>query len=422
MSKSKSLSESAAEILAASLGSAAKEPSLGGQPAVDLGGETPTTEPTAIGAAAAANAKEAPKPGSPGAPAEAAKSLGQKPKKVADEEEEAEDEAEDIAANEEVEYDDDDELELTEEEVEEYLNSLSEEELEALSAEIETLDEEDESEEEEEEDESEEEEVSALTEEQIAEARKTAVKKLVSDNMGSCKEDIDALFSGESLSEEFKNKATTIFETAVRSRVEQTTKKIVEDNDAAVAATVAEMEAQLTDQVDEYMNYVVEQWLEDNKLAVDSGLRVEIAEDFMAGLKNLFLEHYIEVPEDKADLVEELAKNVAESDSKLEEQVKTNADLTKRLNESIAVEVLRKICDGLTEVQVAKIKTLAESVEFTTEGDYSQKLAVIRESYFPTKKGKIESPETVVETGDGKEVSSTMDRYVNAITKQVPKY
>lgn len=432
MSKSKSLSESAAEILAASLGSAAKEPSLGGQPAVDLGGQTPFTDPTAHGAVASANAKEAPKPGQAGAPSEPQ----QDPKKKKKEANEVDDVEErpgtDIAdlgteKNEEFETDDE-ELELTEEEVEEYLNSLSEEELEALSAEIETLDEEDKDETEEEETtdatetEAEEEEAPTLTEEEIAEARKTAVKKLVSDNMGSCKEDIDALFSGESLSEEFKNKATTIFETAVRSRVEQTTKKIVEDNDAAVAATVAEMEAQLTDQVDEYMNYVVEQWLEDNKLAVDSGLRVEIAEDFMAGLKNLFLEHYIEVPEDKADLVEELAKNVAESDSKLEEQVKANADLTKRLNESIAVEVLRKICDGLTEVQVAKIKTLAESVEFTTEGDYSQKLAVIRESYFPTKKGKIESPETVVETGDGKEVNSTMDRYVSAITKQVPKY
>jgi hypothetical protein len=185
-------------------------------------------------------------------------------------------------------------------------------------------------------------------------------------------------------------------------------------------STVADLEAQMTSQVDDYLNYVVEQWMEDNKLAVESGLRVEIAEDFMAGLKNLFTEHYIEVPEDKANLVEELAAQVAAAQEALNEQVAKSAELTKALNESKAVEILRASCAGLTEVQVAKIKSLAEGVEFTTEGEYSQKLAVIRENYFPSGKKVSEAPQALVET-ESREVAPLMDRYVQAISKQLPK-
>jgi hypothetical protein len=243
---------------------------------------------------------------------------------------------------------------------------------------------------------------------------------MVVDNMGSCKEDIDALFSGESLSEEFKTKATTIFEAAVRARVEAIAEKIAAENETILETTISEIESQLTGQVDEYMNYVVEQWLEDNQLAVESGLRAEIAEDFMAGLKNLFMEHYIEIPEDKVSLVDELAGKVAEAEKKLEEQVNANTELTKKLNESMAQEVLRKICEGLTEVQVAKIKALAEGVEFTTEGEYSQKLAVIRENYFPSNKAKGEAPVSIVETQESEGVNNTMSRYVDAITRSLP--
>jgi predicted nuclease with TOPRIM domain len=161
--------------------------------------------------------------------------------------------------------------------------------------------------------------------------------------------------------------------------------------------------------------------MEENKLAVETGLRAEIAEDFMAGLKNLFVEHYIEVPEDKTDLVEELASQVAAKEEALAEQVAKTTELTKALNESKAVEILRKTTEGLTEVQVAKIKSLAEGVEFTTEGEYSSKLAVIRENYFPTGKKVSEAPKTLVETTDPAEVSPVMDRYVQAISKSLPK-
>lgn len=417
---SKSLSESAAEILSASLAGTGKEPMQAvGAEVQDLGGQTVTTAPTDIGSAAAAKVAVAPKPGQSGAPAEGPKTLG-KATKVADEEEDLKKGPAGVA---EETASDEDEIELTEEEIEEYLNSLSEEELEALAAEMETL-EEDEDEQEGEvvsEDETVTEEEPTLSEEEIAEARKAAMKQLVSDNMGSCKEDIDALFAGEELSEEFRNKATTIFEAAVRSRVEAIVETVAQENETILEQTVAQIESQLTEQVDEYMGYVVENWMEENQLAIETGLRAEIAEDFMVGLKNLFVEHYIEVPEDKADLVEELAAQVAAMEETLAEQVEANKNLASALNESKSKEILQKICEGLTQVQIEKIKALAEGVEFTTEGEYSQKLAVIRENYFPSKKVKGEAPSVVVETHGSGEVSDAMDYYVKAITKQLPK-
>lgn len=433
---SKSLSESAAEILATSLGSSKKDAMpVGGAPVDALGGSDNQSKPEgdAIGAVASAKAKEAPKPGQAGAPAEPVVDPTKKKAEAL-----KVDSVEYMPGTRSESTEEDDLPELTEEEIEEYLNSLSEEELAELAAlseqeevEGETVveakkDEECECDDEDDEDDDKEdkkevkEEVS-LTEEEVAAARQEALKGLVAENMGSCAEDIDALFSGETLSEEFKTKATTIFEAAVRSRVEAIVEKVAAENEAIMESTVAELEAQMTEQVDEYLNYVVEQWMEENKLAVETGLRAEIAEDFMAGLKNLFTEHYIEVPEEKTDLLEELAAQVAAKEEALAEQATKNAELTKALNESKAVEILRKTCEGLTEVQVAKIKSLAEGVEFTTEGEYLQKLAVIRENYFPSGKKISEAPKTLVETTDPAEVSSTMDRYVSAISKTLPK-
>jgi len=433
---SKSLTESAAEILKASLGGAVKEPmQAGGAQVTDLGGQVPATgdKPDAIGAKASAQAKEAPKPGAAGAPSEApVDPVKKKPEQNSVGSVQAMP-GTSIPSNpkmaEEVESD---EVELTEEEIEEYLNSLSEEELEALAAEADQLDEAKEEKEDEDEDEDEEKkeckeeteveaEAPALSEEEIVEARKEALKQMVTDNMGSCKEDIDALFSGEELSEEFKEKATTIFEAAVRARVESIVEKVVTENEEIIAESAQEFEAQLTEQVDEYLNYVVEQWMEENKLAIETGLRVEIAEEFIGGLKNLFMEHYIEVPEEKADLVEEMAAQVTSMEEKLNEQIEENKKLQKSLHESKAKEVLAKVVEGLTTVQAEKIKALAEGVEFTTEGEYLQKLAVIRENYFPSKKTKGEVPQALVETQEPKEVSNTMDWYVNALSKSLPK-
>lgn len=394
---SKSLSESAAEILSASLGKASKE-SMGTMPTdeQEIGG--PTTEnPAGVsnpGAKAAAPISAVAKPAAKGD----AKSV--KVASMAEEEE------------------------MTEEELEQFLDSLSEEELNELLEEISDEDLEDvEGYDEEDEDviEEEIEQLPELSEEEILEARKAKMKGMVDSSMGSCKEDVDALFNGESLSEEFRTKATTIFEAAVRARVENIITTIAEENEKAVTAEIEEIQAALSEQVDEYLNYVVEQWMQENELAVETGLRAEIAEDFINGLKNLFMEHYIEVPEEKADLVEEMAARVVESEELLEAMVQELDSLTVALNESKAIEILRRTCEGLTEMQVQKIKSLAEGVEFTTEGDYTEKLAVIRESYFPSKIVRTAAPQTVVETQEDHGVSNIMDAYVQAITKTLPK-
>lgn len=394
---SKSLSESAAEILKASVAGAAKDPMKKGPE----DGEEVNSQTTE-------NPAGADNPG-----AKAAASIS----KVAAPDVKGDAKAVKVSAMEEVESE---EVELTEEEIEEYLNSLSEEELAALAEELEA--DEDSEEISEEEIVAEEEAAPELTEEEIAEARKAAMKEMVAKNMGSCKEDIDALFNGESLSEEFKGKAITIFEAAVRSRVETVCEQLFAENDQILADTVASIEEDLTNSVDEYLNYVVEHWMSENELAIETGLRTEIAEDFMEGLKNLFTEHYMEVPEEKADLVEEMAERVVTAEEALAQIQEELATATRSINEAKAKEILSLACEGLTKVQAEKIKALAEGVEFTTEGEYKQKLVVIRENYFPTNKPVKSEVHNVVETSEPeKEVSGTMDYYVKAISKSLPK-
>ena len=248
------------------------------------------------------------------------------------------------------------------------------------------------------------------------------VKALIKSNMGSVMEDIDALFNGESLSEEFHTKASTIYGAAVQSRVEAVVGKIMENNEAMVVEQVESIRAELSEQVDTYLNYVVEQWMEENQVAVESGIQAEVVESFMSGLKNLFAEHYIDVPADKADLVEEMASRVIALEEAAEAEAAEKFALIEELNSAKKNEAVRKICEGLTEVQINKMKSLAEGVEFTSEGEFNGKLAVIRENYFPTKKilsevaaaeGTPEEPEV--------DMSGIMAHYVKAISKQLPK-
>ena len=412
---SKSLSESAAEILSASVGKAGKEPMKKGPgDAQEVGGSTNDNPagPDNPGAKAAAPVGKVAAP--------AVKGDAKAVKVSAMEEVESEEEivAEDVSED----------VELTEEEIEEYLNSLTEEELAALAEELEsedseeTISEEEVSEEEIVAEESEEEAAPELTEEEIAEARRVAMKEMVAKNMGSCKEDIDALFNGESLSEEFKGKAITIFEAAVRARVETVCESLFAENDQILADTVASIEEDLTNSVDEYLNHVVEHWMSENELAIETGLRTEIAEDFMEGLKNLFTEHYMEVPEEKADLVEEMAERVVTAEEALTKVQEELAAATKVINEAKAKEIVSLTCEGLTKVQAEKIKALAEGVEFTTEGEYKSKLAVIRENYFPSNKPVRSEVQNVVETHESvQEVSNVMDHYVKSISKSLPK-
>ncbi len=243
-------------------------------------------------------------------------------------------------------------------------------------------------------------------------------------------EDVDALFNGESLSEEFRTKATTIFEAAVQSRVEKIVEDVIADNETIIAEAVETIKNDLSEQVDQYLNYVVEQWVEDNQVAIESGLRAELVDDFIGGLKNLFAEHYIEIPDEKVDVAEELAVKVVELEESLtaaeEEAASKIKSLTEELNAAKKHEAIRKICEGLTEVQIGKMISLAEGVEFTTEGEFNNKLAVIRENYFPANKVMSEVKaveETTVseETQEVAQVHGLMAHYVKSLSKTAPK-
>lgn len=207
-------------------------------------------------------------------------------------------------------------------------------------------------------------------------------------------------------------------------------KKFFQKTTKFFAAAIDEIKAELAEQVDDYLNYVVEEWIQENQVAIETGLRAELAEDFITGLKSLFEEHYIEIPEEKVDVAEELAVKVVE----LEEQAATTtqelsaqvAALTEELNAVKKEKAISLACEGLTQVQAEKIKSLAESVEFTTEGDFNNKLAIIRENYFPSKvsvKSEVKAiQESAVEEPEVEPIrDAIMNRYVQALTKTAPK-
>ena len=235
------------------------------------------------------------------------------------------------------------------------------------------------------------------------------------------KEDVDALFSDDStISEEFKSKVSTIFEARVADRVSQIEEEIETKYAGMLEEAVADIKKDLTDKVDDYLNYVVEQWLADNEIAIESGLRAEITEEFIAGLRNLFTEHYIDVPTEKVDLVDELATKVEELESKLNEEIERGMSYAKALVESRKNEITREICEGLTTTQIEKIKSLAESVEFSTEEEYKEKIETIRENYFPSGVKKADEEqlhETVEDAGEQKVV----DPFVSAVSSAISK-
>ena len=236
------------------------------------------------------------------------------------------------------------------------------------------------------------------------------------------KEDVDALFSDDStISEEFKSKVSTIFEARVEDRVTQIEEEIETRYAGMLEEAVESVKADLTEKVDDYLSYVVEQWMEENQIAIESGLRAELTEDFIGGLRNLFAEHYIDVPAEKVDLVDELAGKVEELESKLNEEIERAVDLKKSLVESRKVEMTREACEGLTDTQVEKIKSLAESVEFSTEDEYTQKLETIRENYFPSNAKKATEAQLHEEFVEEEAKKFINDPFVAAVSQAISK-
>ena len=260
-------------------------------------------------------------------------------------------------------------------------------------------------------------------EEEEMESKKVAKESIdqVVDSL-DVSDDVNALVDGEELSEEFKTKAATIFETAVKSKVRAELERIQEDNDKVMEDMAESTMNDLVEKVDDYMNYVVEQWMEDNQLAIERGLKGEIAEDFISGLKNLFEDHYIDVPDEKYDILEANLSKIEELEEKLNKQIEENVQLRKAKGELVKESMIADVANGMTDTETEKFQSLVEDVEFSDEDSYKEKLQTVRESYFGTTEVKTEnvlteegSTETPVET------SGTMAQYMSAIGKDAKR-
>jgi len=231
------------------------------------------------------------------------------------------------------------------------------------------------------------------------------------------KDDLKALVNEEAtLSDEFKQKAETIFEAAINTKINAEIDRLEEKYNEELSEEIESTKKDLVEKVDSYLNYVVEGWMEDNKLAIQNGLRTEIAEDFMNKLKDLFVESHIEVPEDKVDLVDELADNVEELEAKLNESTERSIQMAEELETYKRESIIREATKDLAETQVEKLKSLAENVDFDDEETFAKKVAQLKESYF-SKTAKTQ--EEIVEDDDAPIVESTgsMDSYLKAIKK-----
>ena len=218
-------------------------------------------------------------------------------------------------------------------------------------------------------------------------------------------EDVAALVNGEELSEEFKTKAATIFEAAVKSKIAKIRKQIREESKKEQDERIDAMQEEMTESMDKYLNYATKEWMTENKLAVEAGVRNEVTESFISGLKKLFVEHYIEVPEEKEDVFESLVVEVSELEAKLDEQTEKHMDTVKELNTYKAASVFKTVSEGMVDTDAEKLKELTEDVDYDTDEQYAEKLNVIKNSYF-----KSDTKEVVV---DNKKTAGTNNPVVS---------
>jgi hypothetical protein len=264
-------------------------------------------------------------------------------------------------------------------------------------------------------------------EEEAKESKKTKnvkeVKKVTKEDI-DVSDDVKALFGEEDLSEEFKESATTIFEAAVVSKINEVLDTVSVDMDAELEADKEESIQTLSTRLDDYLEYVVEEWTKENEVAIDSGIRAEIVENFMEGLRGLFTENYVDIPEEKVDLVDELAAKVQELETSVNEEMEKNIDISKQLQEMKKEQIIESISDGLSENQSDKLKSLADGVEFEDEEDYTKKLETVKENYFPSEEvvSEIADDDEPLEIeDDDKMVNGSMANYMNAISRSIKK-
>ena len=237
----------------------------------------------------------------------------------------------------------------------------------------------------------------------------------------SVEDDLNALIQGEELSEEFREKAATIFEAAINSKVQEISEQITAQYEEKLVEEIASIKEELKDRVDSYLEYVADEWIAENQLAVESGLKEEMTESFISGMKSLFEEHYVTIPEEKYDVIESMVDKLDEMEGKLNEQIEKNIALNKRLAESVSDVVFAEVTDGLAQTQKDKLAGLVDNVEFESETAYREKLNTLRESYFPTKVAQRNTAENLTEEAGSTDytssVSPTMEAYLKTLTR-----
>ena len=265
------------------------------------------------------------------------------------------------------------------------------------------------------------------TDEVVAE-EETTEEEVVAEDKIDVEEDINALIAGEELSEEFQEKARTIFEAAIKSKVAEITEGVKSEYEANLVEEVKTIKEELTDRVDSYLEYVADEWVSENQLAVEHGLKTEMTESFLEGMKKLFEDHYVTIPEEKYDVIENMVDKLDDMESKLNEQIEKNVALNKRLAESTADVIFAEVTEGLAQTQKDKLATLVENVEFESENGYREKIETLKESYFPTKGSNTQTSksENLTEESEAvdyssKAVSNTMERYLQTMTRVAKK-
>ena len=243
------------------------------------------------------------------------------------------------------------------------------------------------------------------------------VEDVIQEEEIDLSQDVQALLEGEELSTEFKEKATTVFEAVVKSRIAEAKEAMSSQYDKTLIEEVDSIKKELTERIDSYLEYVCNEWFTENSLQLESGIRGELSESFMTGLKNLFEEHYVNIPDEKYDVLEAMVEKLDDMETKLNEQIESNVSLTKRLATSVSDNILDEVCEGLALSQKEKIANLAEGVEFESEVQYREKLSTLRETYFAPKKPEASSQEVISEDAPVEEHSPAMESYIQALTK-----
>ena len=264
-------------------------------------------------------------------------------------------------------------------------------------------------------------------EEVVAEAEETSEEVIEEEETYDVEADVQALLEGEELSEEFQKKATTIFETAIKSKVATIKEELQEAYATALVEELDEIKKGLTERVDSYLEYVCDEWFQENALQVEAGLKTEMTESFLEGMKSLFEEHYVTIPEDKYDVLNSMVDKLDEMENKLNEQIDRNVALNRRLAESNKDGIFATVSEGLADTQKEKLATLAENVEFESDTDYREKLETLKESYFPSKtsapKNTSENLSEEVSTDEVIQEDTTprMQAYLDVLSRAVKK-